>query len=295
MPGGILTVSFRERSTCPRPRHVVQGLGMTVPAPRHCPHVRATVRMPCWNRTWPCPPQGRAPLGLRARLGPLAVAAVARLEPRDLEGGLGAAGCLLERNAQIVSKISSARGAASPTPAKDVAEAEDVTEPPEDVAEVGEDRRVHIGATSGAGDPGVTELVVAPSLLFVREDSVGLGGLLEVLLRGGITGIPVWVVLQRQLAIRALDGARVGRLRHAEHLVVVTLAHALATRTMAARSNRPLNVYPRRISSTTSPSRYSSHSSRRLRPGERSGRSRRPRSRSETPRAGRAVPAAACG
>ena len=28
---------------------------MILPAPRHCGHVRATVKKPCWKRTWPWP------------------------------------------------------------------------------------------------------------------------------------------------------------------------------------------------------------------------------------------------
>ena len=41
----------------PERREQRYGFGMIVPAPRHWPQVRATVRMPCWNRTCPCPPQ----------------------------------------------------------------------------------------------------------------------------------------------------------------------------------------------------------------------------------------------
>ena len=46
--------------------------------------------------------------------------------------------------------------------------------------------------------------------------------------------------------------------RDAEDLVVVALAHALATLTMAARSSSSWNRYPRRNSSMTSPSSWPS-------------------------------------
>jgi hypothetical protein len=55
MPGGILTVIFRSRVTRPAPRQELHGLVMMRPVPRHCGHVRATVKKPCWKRTWPCP------------------------------------------------------------------------------------------------------------------------------------------------------------------------------------------------------------------------------------------------
>jgi hypothetical protein len=37
------------------PRHVVHGFAMIEPLPRHWPHVRATVKNPCWYRSWPRP------------------------------------------------------------------------------------------------------------------------------------------------------------------------------------------------------------------------------------------------
>src|SRR3954447_18485021 len=55
MPAGTLTVIFRSFVTRPAPRHVAQGLVMISPAPRHCGQVRATVKNPCWKRTWPWP------------------------------------------------------------------------------------------------------------------------------------------------------------------------------------------------------------------------------------------------
>src|SRR5215471_5873570 len=55
MPAGILTVILRSFATRPAPRHVVHGLEIVLPLPRHWGHVRATVKKPCCVRTWPCP------------------------------------------------------------------------------------------------------------------------------------------------------------------------------------------------------------------------------------------------
>ena len=48
MPAGMRTVSLRSFWMRPAPRHVVHGLLMIEPVPRHWPHVRATVKKPCW-------------------------------------------------------------------------------------------------------------------------------------------------------------------------------------------------------------------------------------------------------
>jgi hypothetical protein len=46
---------LRIFSMLPSPRQVGQGVVITLPAPRHCPHVLATVKNPCWYRNWPVP------------------------------------------------------------------------------------------------------------------------------------------------------------------------------------------------------------------------------------------------
>jgi hypothetical protein len=63
------------------------------------------------------------------------------------------------------------------------------------------------------------------------------------------------MVLERELPVGALDVLLAGIPLDAEHVVVVPLAHALATFTMAGLSRRPPIVYPRRNCSMTSPSR----------------------------------------
>ena len=57
MPAGIFTVIFRSLLTRPAPRQLLQGLVIVLPVPRHCGHVRATVKKPCCVRTWPWPRQ----------------------------------------------------------------------------------------------------------------------------------------------------------------------------------------------------------------------------------------------
>src|SRR3954471_11546790 len=55
MPGGIFTVSLRSLLTRPAPLQVLHGLVIVLPVPRHCGHVRATVKKPCCVRTCPAP------------------------------------------------------------------------------------------------------------------------------------------------------------------------------------------------------------------------------------------------
>jgi hypothetical protein len=79
-------------------------------------------------------------------------------------------------------------------------------------------------ALEGVGaHPGVPELVVLGPLAGVGEDGVGLGRLLELLLRLLVARVAVGVELQRLLAVCALDLVGGGGLRDLEHLVVVAL------------------------------------------------------------------------
>ena len=83
----------------------------------------------------------------------------------------------------------------------------------------------------------MAEPVVARPLVAIREDRVGLGGLLELLLGVLVALVAIGMVLKRQLAIRALDLLIAGVLRNAEDLVVVPFAHAFATFTIAGRTS----------------------------------------------------------
>ena len=84
----------------------------------------------------------------------------------------------------------------------------------------------------------MAESVVEAALFGIGEDRVRLGGLLELLLGRGVVRIAVRMELHRQLPVGALDLA-VGRgARDAEDLVVIALAHDVATFTIAGLSNR---------------------------------------------------------
>src|SRR5262245_28156628 len=101
------------------------------------------------------------------------------------------------------------------------------------------------------------EAVVEAPLFGIGEHRVGLGRLFELFLRRFVTRIAVGVVLHRQLAVGALQLHLGHAAGHAEDFVVVALAHAFATFTIAGRSSRSPIRYPRRISPITSPSRWS--------------------------------------
>ena len=231
---------------------------MTVPAPRQAPQGARDGEEALLVAHLSPAAALRACLRARAARRARPVAVVARLLPRHLQRRLGAGRRILERDRQVVTQIGApARPPPLPARSEDVPEPENVPEVAEDVVEVAERGRIEAGAP-GAGDSRVTELVVARPLVRIGEHAVRLGGFLEAFLRGRVVRIPVRVVLQRQLAVRALQLLLADAARDAEHLVVVALAHALATLTMAARSSSSSNRYPRRTSSMMSPSPWPS-------------------------------------
>ena len=104
----------------------------------------------------------------------------------------------------------------------------------------------------------MAEAIVHRAFLGVGEHGIRLGGGLELFLGLHIARIPIRVVFHGQLPIRALDFDLGRRPRDAEYFVVVPLAHAFATFTIAGRSSLSPMRYPRRNSPMTSPSRWSS-------------------------------------
>ena len=58
-------------TTRPAPRHVLHGLAIILPLPRHCGHVRATVKKPCCERTCPAPRQRLHTIGCVPGAAPL--------------------------------------------------------------------------------------------------------------------------------------------------------------------------------------------------------------------------------
>ncbi len=80
--------------------------------------------------------------------------------------------------------------------------------------------------------------IVEAAFLDVGEDGVRLRRLLELFFRSLVVRIPVGMELHRLLAIRALELRHARSPADAEHLVIIALAHAFATFTIAGRSRR---------------------------------------------------------
>ena len=72
----------------------------------------------------------------------------------------------------------------------------------------------------------MAEAVIARALLGVGQDGVGLAAFLEALFGARIVGVSVGVILERQLAIGALDLDVGGRTGDAENLVIVAFSVA---------------------------------------------------------------------
>src|SRR5262245_29470799 len=103
----------------------------------------------------------------------------------------------------------------------------------------------------------MTEAVVARALFRIAEHRIRFRGGLEALFSRGVAVIAVRMMFQRQLAVGALDVRFTRVPGDSESLVVILTTHALATFTRAGRMRRDPIRYPRRISSTISPSRRS--------------------------------------
>ena len=84
----------------------------------------------------------------------------------------------------------------------------------------------------------MAEAVVQAPLFRVGQDGIRLRAFFELLFSRFVAWISVRMVFQRELAIRALDLDLGRRTRDAQHFVVVALAHAFATFTIAGRSRR---------------------------------------------------------
>jgi hypothetical protein len=142
---------------------------------------------------------------------------------RDL--GLRTEERLFEGERQIFAEIGATLNAAA-TPsaaaaAEHVAEAEELAE---DVAEILEDRWIEAATLAGAAaEAGVAVAVVGGALVGVGEDGVGFADFLEFFFRVRIIGIAVGMILQRQLAIGALELDVGDRAAYAQYLVVIAL------------------------------------------------------------------------
>jgi len=122
-----------------------------------------------------------------------------------------------------------------------------VTEPVNAAEKVAEDAAEDIFEARERGwiEPGaglrrhtrMAEPVVLRALLAVRQDRVGLGGLLESLFGLVVPLVPIRMMFEGELAIGALDLLVSRILQNAENLVVIPFAHAFATFTMAGRTS----------------------------------------------------------
>src|ERR1019366_5256499 len=170
----------------------------------------------------PAPGAGGAGDGHFARSHAASFALVAFLQPPHLYLLGDPKRGFLELQAEIFAQIGAAlcaRTAASALCAEQVAKSEQVAE---DVLEIVEHRGIESAvAARAAGNSRVTEAVVARALLAVGENRVGFAALLKALFGRWVVGIAVGMVLQRELAICALDFLIGGRAADAQHFVVI--------------------------------------------------------------------------
>jgi hypothetical protein len=143
---------------------------------------------------------GRRPGG---RASP--VARSAGLQPWYLNGRFSPLGCLVERDFEVVAKIGASLRPPTAAATKQIAKAEHIPEASEDVAEIGKDSGIESLSAGRSGHSRVPVAVVGGTLLPISEHGVRLGGLFEFLFGSFVAGIAVWMVLQRELAVRALD------------------------------------------------------------------------------------------
>src|SRR5215472_229659 len=179
----------------------------------------------------------RADLGNRASLRAGTTADLARAFVGQPQAHCRAVDGVAERQRCLGLHIGAAArpGLRGRPAAKDAAE--QVTEPaagsgrPEDVAEV-ESAEPAATAARHPGSAGAEErprLVVLGASLRIGQDVVGLGDLLESLLRLGVALVGVRVVLARELAVRLLDLLGRRTLTDPESLVIVLLEEVLRT------------------------------------------------------------------
>jgi hypothetical protein len=118
---------------------------------------------------------------------------------------LGSFDRFFEGDLQIVAEICPASDRAPrPPPAEYVAEAEKILEnaSAENVRELAKDILIDRGASF---ETGAAVLVVGGSFFGISEDAVGFRGFLERILGGLVAGILVWVKLDGEPSVRALD------------------------------------------------------------------------------------------
>lgn len=140
--------------------------------------------------------------------GAAAPAVGARDQVFEFDGLLDSGGDLLQFQFQAHLQISTLTWSSPPRPggcAEEVVKPSEASEvphkSPQGIGEIESLESPETFESTEAGGTGMSELVVLASLLGVLQNLVGLGGLLELLLRPLISGVFVGMVFQRQLAI----------------------------------------------------------------------------------------------
>jgi hypothetical protein len=145
---------------------------------------------------------GRTRCRGRAWSGPCARAALAGIEPRNLDLGLETEGCVHEAELEIVAKIGAtlSRGTTPSSPPQDVTETEQVSK---DISKLRKDAGIESGYPGATVD--VAKAVVVSSLLSVAQNTIGFRGFFKPFFRFLVPGILVWVILYRQFAVGSFD------------------------------------------------------------------------------------------
>ena len=158
----------------------------------------------------------------RARLGAVAAAALAAVDDLVADVDRRARGRLLE--VDLDRDLGVATGARPDGAAAEATTTAATEERGEEVVDRAE--AVEVRALPAAPQAIVAVTVIRRALVGVRQDLVGLGGLLELLLGLRIVAVDVRMQLARELAKGLLDLGLVRAAADAEHLVGVALAHA---------------------------------------------------------------------
>ena len=161
---------------------------------------------------------GGASARLGAGLGPGAAAMMALHQGGDADLDLLAGHRVFQAEIEVVAQIRAAVDAPTPAPAAAEDVAKDIAE---DVAKA--TRRALTEAPLGI-DPGMTELIIGRAFAGIREDLVGLLGLLELLfpLRAGVT---VRMVFHGQAPVGLLDIGLAGVAGDPKDFVVIAFGH----------------------------------------------------------------------
>ena len=120
---------------------------------------------------------------------------------------------------------------------------EDASKIAKQILKIPEGRRRSGGARTAthALNAGKTELVVRLTALLVGENLIGFGRFLEPVFSCLVTGIPVGMICDRNLAVRALDVVLVDTTVDAKHRVVISFGHCLAL--LVFVDNLVINVF----------------------------------------------------